>query len=104
MQNLLNSPDAGGLIFMSFVVVCVAIVVLGRTIAVQWRKHRQVEIQSYLTKEMVEAGMSADEIVRVLQAATESDELVRVLQAAKGKSPGNPTPPSVSKAMSGSNG
>jgi len=104
MQDFLHSPDAGATITTSIIFVCIAIVVLGSVIAVQWRKRRQVEIQADLTKGMVDAGMSAEEIVSVLRAATDADETVRLIPAAKGKSPGNPSSQSPSKAMSDSKG
>jgi hypothetical protein len=35
-----------------------------------WLKHRQKELDADLKREMIERGMSADEIVRVLEAKT----------------------------------
>ena len=37
-------------------------------VAAEWRKARQTECLAALKQEMVQRGMSADEIVRVLQA------------------------------------
>jgi hypothetical protein len=99
LQDFLHSPDAGPTITTSIIFVCIAIIVLGSVIAVQWRKRRQVEIQADLTKGMVDAGMSADEIVSVLKAATDADGPRVFINR---RSPGNPSSQSPSKATSDS--
>jgi hypothetical protein len=43
-------------------------------IAAEWRKARQTECLAALKQEMVQRGMSADEIVRVLQAGGHAQE------------------------------
>jgi hypothetical protein len=79
--------------------VCIAVISVGCTVAVQWRKARQTEVECALKKEMVERGMSADDILKVLagsstppdtgHVATElaeqgmsADDIVKVLKAA----------------------
>jgi hypothetical protein len=39
---------------------------VGSTVAVQWRKVRQAELETALKSEMLQLGMSADDIVKVL--------------------------------------
>jgi hypothetical protein len=46
----------------------VGLIVLGVVIANQWRKIRQAEIQAALKQDMLERGMSAEEIKLVLEA------------------------------------
>ena len=73
-----------------------ALVVLGVVIANQWRKIRQAEIQAALKHDMLERGMSAEQIKLVLEAGQS------VALAALGKYP-EPTPaaPFAPQAQSG---
>jgi hypothetical protein len=87
MQDFFKWPDAAPALGMTILFLSVAGVILGWKFATEWRKKRLGEMRNELTRSMVEAGMSADDIVRVLHAATEADEVVRVLQAAKGGPP-----------------
>src|SRR5262245_15147235 len=48
--------------------ICIAAIAVGCTVAVQWRKARQTELEAAIKKEMLERGMSADDIVKVLAA------------------------------------
>jgi hypothetical protein len=48
--------------------VMVAVITVGPAIAREWRKTHQAKSEAALKQAMVERGMSADEIVRVLQA------------------------------------
>jgi hypothetical protein len=97
MHDLFEWHDAAPVIATGFVTGTIALVILGSRIASEWRKRHVGAMRNELTRSMVEAGMSADDIVRVLHAATEADEVVRVLQAAKGGVPegssnGSPRP------------
>src|SRR5580704_17235472 len=100
MDNFLRSHDAAPVLVTAILFIPIAAIILGSRIATEWRKRHLGAMRSELTRAMVKAGMSADdivrvlhaateadEVVRVLHAATEADEVVRVLQAAKGSSP-----------------
>ena len=89
MENFLSSHDAGPVLVTAILFIPIAAIILGSRIATEWRKRQLGAIRADLTAAMIEVGMSADDIVRVLHAATEADEVVRVLQAAKGNSPEN---------------
>jgi len=64
MDKFFLLEDAGHIIGTIAVCICVAIVI----IAVQWRKMRQAEIDAALKQEMIQRGMSANEIATVLEA------------------------------------
>jgi len=68
VQELFTSETAATAIAFIALFVCGTIIVLGCTIAVQWRKARQSELSAALKKEMIERGMSAQEIQMVMQA------------------------------------
>lgn len=75
MEEFLRSPGAAPALGTVGMFICIAAIALGCTIAVQWRKARQAELEAALKKEMLQRGMSADEIVKVLEAsATASQE------------------------------
>jgi hypothetical protein len=40
------------------------------TIAYYWHKTRKIELETELKREMIQRGMSADEIIRILQASS----------------------------------
>lgn len=84
MHEFFQWRDAGPALGFTILFLSAAVVVLGWKISTEWRKRHLGAMRNDLTRAMVEAGMSADDIVRVLHAATEADEVVRVLQAAKG--------------------
>jgi hypothetical protein len=58
----------------------IAVVAVGCTVAVQWRKARQAELETALKREMLQMGMSADDIVKVLGATgtVSPSEIVRL--------------------------
>jgi hypothetical protein len=87
MHDFFHWNDAAPVLITAMLAGSVALVLVGGRIASEWRKRHLGAMRMDLTRAMVEAGMSADDIVRVLHAATEADEVVRVLQAAKGGSP-----------------
>jgi hypothetical protein len=64
MEKLFLIEDAAPMIVGIAVCICIAIAV----IAVQWRKMRQAEVDAALKQEMIQRGMSANEIATVLQA------------------------------------
>jgi hypothetical protein len=69
---MLELNDAAGTTIVAIAFwTMVAAVVIGPTIAVQWRKVHQAKSEMALKQAMVERGMSADEIVRVLRAGHE---------------------------------
>jgi hypothetical protein len=86
MHDFFHWNDAAPVLITGMIAGSVALIFLGSRIASEWRKRHLGAMRSELTRSMVEAGMSPDDIVRVLHAATEADEVVRVLQAAKGGS------------------
>lgn len=88
MNEFFHWNDAAPVLITGMMTGSVALIFLGSRIASEWRKRHLGAMRSELTRSMVEAGMSADDIVRVLHAATEADEVVRVLQAAKGSPEG----------------
>lgn len=47
---------------------CVAITVVGTVLAVQWRKLKSQELEADLKAEMIQRGMTVDEIERVMAA------------------------------------
>jgi hypothetical protein len=67
--------------FILLLVIFNALVGLAFFIAIQWRKIRQAEIQAALKHDMLERGMSAEQIKLVLEAGQS------VALAALGKSP-----------------
>jgi hypothetical protein len=82
--------------FILLLVIFSALVPLAFFIAIQWRKIRQSEIQAALKHDMLERGMSAEQIKLVLEAGQS------VALAALGKYP-EPTPaaPFAPQAQSG---
>jgi hypothetical protein len=68
MHELFKSSDAAPMVGISIMAICVALTVIGCTIAVQWRKARQSEVEAALKRDMVERGMPTADIIRVLQA------------------------------------
>jgi hypothetical protein len=70
MHDFFSMQDAAPAIGMVSMFVCIAIISVGCTIAVQWRKARQVEVEAALKKEMIERGMTADDVVKVLRASS----------------------------------
>ena len=109
MEEFLRSPGtiALGVVGVFF---CIAIIAVGCTVAVQWRKARQAELEAALKSEMLQQGKSPDEIVKVLGAtATASpaefeadlkrrmidlgmsaDEIVKILGSSAKASPEKP--------------
>jgi ABC-type uncharacterized transport system fused permease/ATPase subunit len=69
MDNFLRSHDAAPVLVTAILFIPIAAIILGSRIATEWRKRHLGAMRSELTRAMVEAGMSADDIVRVLQAA-----------------------------------
>jgi len=45
------------------------------TLTAYWRRSRQAELDAALKQQMLELGMSADEIVRVLEAKSQSSKV-----------------------------
>jgi hypothetical protein len=68
MDTFLSSPNAGVTISMSIFFVSIAVISVGCTIAVQWRKAVQAKEVAELKRQMIQRGMSAEEIERVLKA------------------------------------
>jgi hypothetical protein len=62
---LLQQPDAFGMLIG---LGTTAIVILGVTIAIQWRKAQQAKCNAELKARMIERGFTADEIERVINA------------------------------------
>jgi len=91
MQDFFQWRDAAPVLITGMVSASVALILLGTRIASEWRKRHLGSQRNELTRSMVAAGMSPDDIVRVLHATTEADEVVRVLEAAKTGSPEGPS-------------
>jgi hypothetical protein len=74
MQELLGSPGGAAALGGVGVFVCIAVIAVGCTVAVQWRKARQAELETCLKRDMLQLGMSADDIVKVLEASATAPE------------------------------
>src|SRR5262249_24201082 len=83
MQDILTSQTGAAAIAITVMFICVALMSVGCSIAVQWRKARQVEVEGALKKEMLERGMSADDIVKVLGASCKTPDESIVVELAK---------------------
>ncbi len=68
MDEILKNPTAAGTISCSITMICIAFIAVGCTVAVQWRKRGHAEIGATLTNRMIDAGMSGEEIAKVLEA------------------------------------
>jgi hypothetical protein len=73
MENFLASPGAAGAVSMGIFFTSIAVIAVGCTIAVQWRMAHQTSVDADLKKEMIQRGMSAEEIERVLKAQSKRD-------------------------------
>jgi hypothetical protein len=62
MLQVLTNP-----VFIIFASLTITSVV--STLAVQWRKVRQAEMEAALKQEMIQRGMSADDIQKVMEAS-----------------------------------
>jgi hypothetical protein len=98
MDRLLTTQDIMPVVGAAVFFICVTLIALGCTLAVQWRKARQAEFECDLKREMIGRGMSADDILKVLQATStashekdvttllarlqyDPDDIIRILQA-----------------------
>jgi hypothetical protein len=70
MHELFTSPNAGPVLAIIVMFLSIVVISVGCTIAVQWRKARQTEVECALKQEMIDRGMSADDILRVVAATT----------------------------------
>ncbi len=66
-NTLLQQPDAIGMLIG---LGSMTIIILGVTIAVQWRKAQQARYNAELKERMIERGFTAEEIERVINAGT----------------------------------
>jgi len=64
------NDDWAAAVSMSSFFIGIAIICVGCTIAVQWRKAREAKIAADLKKEMIQRGMSPEEIERLQKAFT----------------------------------
>jgi pentatricopeptide repeat protein len=106
MDAFFSNRDSAVAVMFMIGFVAAALAGIGCTIAVQWRKARQAEVDGALKQEMVQRGMSADDIVRVIHAGRieealelkkemlakgmSADDIERVLRA--GSPEKSPTP------------
>ena len=74
MEELMRSPDGAAAIAMIGTFLCITVIAVGCTVAVQWRKARQAGLEADLKREMIQQGWSADEIVKVLAASVASPD------------------------------
>jgi hypothetical protein len=97
LLSRLASEDVAAMVFFALAFLAGLIVWL----TWQWRLHRRTEIEAALTQEMLNRGMSAEEIVRVLRARSGSragaDQLDAVVPGA-GSRPGRQAGNSASSA------
>ncbi|HLN27451.1 MAG TPA: hypothetical protein VK395_06880 [Gemmataceae bacterium] len=77
MQEFLSTEHAAPAITFIALFICVTIIVVGCTVAVQWRKLRQAELTASLKKQMLDRGASVEEIQAVLQASEEGGSVPR---------------------------
>lgn len=84
MEQLLSRLDSGQLTIVLVVAAVMSVsLVIGVTsvIAHAWRSVRERQMAISIVVEMLEQGMSAEEVVRVLQAAGTEKQSDRVLAA-----------------------
>ncbi len=67
-NTLLQQPDALGMLIG---LGSMTIIILGVTIAVQWRKVQQAKYNAELKERMIERGFTAEEIERVINAGAD---------------------------------
>ena len=67
MQEILSSPYAW---LMGLVVVVPVVAIVFGSLTSAWEKIRKAEIDAALKHEMIQRGMSADEIRQVLEASS----------------------------------
>jgi hypothetical protein len=66
-DRLFNNPE---LLIPTTFFVCTALVFMVWIIAQSWKRVRQLDIEGALKKEMLDRGMSAEDIERVIGAST----------------------------------
>ncbi|MBC7816122.1 MAG: hypothetical protein IAG10_04405 [Planctomycetaceae bacterium] len=81
MTEFLQKLSGGELIAMTFWLV-MGLTWLTSIVANQWRRARKAELELMLKQDMLQRGMSADDIVKVLKASQ------------GGSQPTDPNPPS----------
>ena len=69
MSEFLQKLSGGELLGLSFWVI-MGVTWLTWIVAEQWRRGRTTELEIMLKQEMLQRGMSADDIVKVLQASS----------------------------------
>src|SRR5262245_43507716 len=74
MEEFFRLPEAAAALGSVGMFICIAVIAVGCTMAVQRRKAHQAEIEAALKRDMLDRGMSADEIVKVLNASATSSE------------------------------
>jgi hypothetical protein len=73
MSDLLNKMTGGQIfstIFFSILFGTGALVMVAGSVASHWRKLREKELDAALKHKMLDQGMSADDIQKVLQASS----------------------------------
>jgi hypothetical protein len=74
MEEFLRSPEAAAALGSVGMFICIAVIAVGCTVAVQRRKAHQAELEAALKRDMLERGMSADEIAKVVNASAAASE------------------------------
>lgn len=87
MSEFLQKLSGGELLGLSFWVI-MGVTWLTWILAEQWRRGRKAELEIMLKQEMLQRGMSADDIVKVLNASTGRSK------------PTGPNPPSPTSTVS----
>ena len=71
MQSFWNTLQRDEDVLMGVVFfVVLAVIIIAIVGIVQWRKLRQAEIEAALKRDLLDRGLSADEVVRVLSVGT----------------------------------
>jgi hypothetical protein len=75
MEELFRSPEAAAALGSVGMFICIAVIAVGCTVAVQRRKAQQAKIEAALKRDMLDRGMSADEIAKVINASATASEV-----------------------------
>ena len=74
MNELFASPNYAAAIGVVGMFLCIAIIAVGCTVAVQWRQARQTEVEADLKREMIARGLTPDDIAKILGASSKPAE------------------------------
>jgi hypothetical protein len=75
MEEFFRSPEAAAALGSVGMFICIAVIAVGCTVAVQRQKAQQAKIEATLKRDMLDRGMSADEIAKVINASATASEV-----------------------------